>query len=69
MTAEQFRAAMDRAGYEPRDLARMLDVGKSSIYRWRRGDRPVPVLVEVAILTLAMEWDKARGALIRMSSR
>ena len=43
--AARMRAARDARGVRVRDIMRAVGVGRTTVERWFRGDRPVPVTV------------------------
>jgi transcriptional regulator with XRE-family HTH domain len=42
VTAAQFTSALASLGLTQAGAARMLGVDKSAVFRWTKGDRPVP---------------------------
>ena len=55
MTAPQFRAWMERLGYTLDAAAAALDIGRSTIARYRAGQWPIPRVVALACAHLAKD--------------
>jgi DNA-binding transcriptional regulator YiaG len=53
MTALEFRAALKTLGVSQRWLASRLGVGPVTVWRWARGDLPVPQYAVFALELLA----------------
>jgi transcriptional regulator with XRE-family HTH domain len=54
MTPAAFRTALESLGLTPAEASRLLGVQNSTIWRWMKGDRPIPKTVEL-VLELMIE--------------
>ena len=55
MTADELKVAQEKLGYTDEEMARQLNTPVSTYRKWKQGQRRVPGIVEVAILSLPRE--------------
>jgi transcriptional regulator with XRE-family HTH domain len=61
MTAKAFRKMRKDKGYSQGALAREFDVNIMTVWRWEKGDLPVPRLAELALLSLKPRQKTKKG--------
>lgn len=60
MTPEQLIATLARLGLSQSGAARVLEVDPRTVRRWVAGDGPIPKTVEMALLWIESQQDKAK---------
>jgi DNA-binding transcriptional regulator YiaG len=62
MTAKTFKQMRKAKGYSQPALAREFDVNVMTVWRWEKGDLPVPRLAELALSALKPKPKQKRKA-------
>jgi DNA-binding transcriptional regulator YiaG len=66
VTADEFRAALERLDLGQAEAARLLPANKQTVHRWSVGTRPVPpVVASLLVLIESVGVHKARRLLGR----
>lgn len=61
MTGAQFAALRQSIGLSGPELAAVLGVDRSTVYRWESGDSPIPAAVPLALLTIRRHRTEMAG--------
>ena len=61
MTGKAFKQMRKAKGYSQPALAREFDVNVMTVWRWEKGDLPVPRLAEIAIMGLKPKPKTKKG--------
>lgn len=60
-THSDMRKARQSLGYTQQELAGLLDVNLSTVWRWEKGDTPIPRTVWLALQSLSSKAPPAEG--------
>jgi predicted transcriptional regulator len=61
MTPAQLRAELDHHGLSPVEFAAHARVGFSTVYKWLRGENPIPPIVEAFLALLRVAGVPKQG--------